>query len=85
MAYLDTGAGKTFISVLLLRHRIASHRAASEAAAQGGAPVPQRWRGVFLAPQVALVHQQATVLARHLDVRVKHFIGFETDTWSLDQ
>lgn len=85
VAYLDTGAGKTFIAVLLFRHRLEVHRAAVDEAARLGAPPPPRWLGLFLAPQVSLVHQQATVLARHLNVRVDSFIGQETDHWKPDE
>ena len=87
MAYLDTGSGKTFMSVMLLKHRLERHREASAAAvaAAPGAPPPTRWLGIFVAPQVSLVHQQAAVLTRHLPVRVTAFIGSETDHWTPEE
>lgn len=77
VAYLDTGSGKTFISLLLLKHRIERHAAL---VAAGAAP-QHRWLGAFLAPQVALVHQQADVLGRSLPVRVRAFVGTDASSW----
>lgn len=90
VAYLDTGSGKTFIAVCLLRHRLDAYRiAASE---MGGTfsrdtsnsrgRTEKRWMAAFLAPQVALVEQQAVVLARHLPARVRKFTGVDIDRWT---
>ncbi|KAK9823040.1 hypothetical protein WJX81_002311 [Elliptochloris bilobata] len=64
IAYLDTGAGKTLISVLLVK---AKHWELSA----GG----MRKITVFLAPKVDLVLQQAEVLRTHTDLRVAAFVG----------
>jgi endoribonuclease Dicer len=88
VAFLDTGSGKTFIAVLLLRHRLERHAAAAaapvdEAPAAGRqrrrAPPP--WLGVFLAPRVALVQQQAAALRRALPVRVEEYVGAGVEGW----
>ena len=47
LAFLDTGSGKTFISVLLIRHRVSLVKQNPE----------DRRLAVFLAPKVALVMQ----------------------------
>jgi endoribonuclease Dicer len=75
IAYLDTGAGKTEIAVRLLHRRLAQKQV------QGLKP---RFLSVFLAPRVALVHQQAQVLERRLAARVKPFIGETTEHWWTD-
>ncbi|KAL6878157.1 hypothetical protein ACP4OV_012327 [Aristida adscensionis] len=74
VAFLETGAGKTLIAVLLLRafaHRV--RRPGSRAFA------------VFLVPTVVLVGQQAGVVEAHTDLRVKQFCGeMGVDFWSAD-
>ncbi|KAG2547662.1 hypothetical protein PVAP13_9KG468200 [Panicum virgatum] len=74
VAFLETGAGKTLIAVLLLRayaHRLRS------------APPP--CFAVFLVPTVVLVGQQARVIEAHTDLRVKQFYGeMGVDFWSAD-
>ncbi|XP_062215257.1 endoribonuclease Dicer homolog 2a [Phragmites australis] len=74
VAFLETGAGKTLIAVLLLRayaHRIS--RPASRSFA------------VFLVPTVVLVGQQARVVEAHTDLRVAQFYGeMGVDFWSAD-
>jgi len=76
LVFLETGAGKTLIAVLLLRrfaHRIRS------------APPPSF--AVFLVPTVVLVNQQAGVIEAHTDLRVAQFYGekgvdfWDADTW----
>ncbi|KAL6599548.1 hypothetical protein ACP70R_045685 [Stipagrostis hirtigluma subsp. patula] len=74
VVFLETGAGKTLIAVLLLRayaHRV--RRPASRAFA------------VFLVPTVVLVWQQARVVEAHTDLRVKQFYGdMGVDSWGPD-
>jgi endoribonuclease Dicer len=88
VAYLDTGSGKTFIAVCLLRHRLDAYRVAWEKGpspdltANSRGTTRKRWMAAFLAPQVALVEQQAAVLARHLPVRVGKFTGADIERWS---
>lgn len=76
LVFLETGAGKTLIAVLLLRrfaHRIRS------------SPPPSF--AVFLVPTVVLVSQQAGVIRAHTDLRVAQFYGemgvdfWDADTW----
>lgn len=62
VVYLDTGSGKTFVSVLLIRHVYAEFTER----AQQRAP----FLAVFMAPTVALVEQQFGVLKSQLDLRV---------------
>lgn len=83
VAYLDTGSGKTLVSVLLLKHHLAQRRAEAAAAAAGpGAPAPPHRVAAFLAPKVALVLQQADVLRAHLPARVAHYVGeMGVDAW----
>ncbi len=54
IAFLDTGAGKTFISVLLIRHCVSLVKQNAE----------DKRVAVFLAPKVALVMQVGN---RHAD------------------
>ncbi|RLN17370.1 hypothetical protein C2845_PM02G08360 [Panicum miliaceum] len=74
VAFLETGAGKTLIAVLLLRayaHRLRS------------APPPSF--AVFLVPTVVLVSQQARVIEAHTDLRVDQFYGeMGVDLWRAD-
>ena len=84
VAYLDTGAGKTFISVLVLRHRQEMALAARDAAVAAGLPPPLPWKAIFLAPQVSLVEQQARVMARHLPARVKKLVGEDIKSWTAE-
>ncbi len=80
VAYLDTGAGKTFVSVLLLKHRLELHQRTCVHVRTSKA---ERWLGVFLAPKVALVQQQAQVLRRHLPVTVTAYVGKDTESWEI--
>ena len=82
VAYLDTGSGKTLVSVLLLKHHLAQRRAEAAAAEGRGAPAPPHRVAAFLAPKVALVLQQADVLRAHLPARVAHYVGeMGVDAW----
>ncbi|KAG6546729.1 hypothetical protein Mapa_011918 [Marchantia paleacea] len=69
--FLETGCGKTLIAVLLidaLSHRIRK---------------PSLKIGVFLAPNKALVDQQAKEIEEHTDLRVgKYWGSMEGDTWN---
>ncbi|GJN24154.1 hypothetical protein PR202_gb11876 [Eleusine coracana subsp. coracana] len=77
LAFLETGAGKTLIAVLLLRayaHRIR----------RGPGPGPRSF-AVFLVPTVVLVGQQTRVIEAHTDLRVAQFYGeMGVDFWSAD-
>jgi len=70
VTFLETGAGKTLIAVLLLRsyaHRIRR---------------PALGFAVFLVPTVLLVEQQARVVEAHTDLRVDKFYGaMGVDFW----
>lgn len=77
IAFLETGAGKTLIAVLLLRayaHRVRR------------GPKPGAFSfAVFLVPKVVLVGQQARVIEAHTDLRVAQFYGeMGVDFWSVD-
>ncbi len=67
--YLDTGSGKTFVSVLLIRHE---HAVAAARHAAGTGPQPL---AIFMAPTVALVEQQYSVLKNQLDLRVSRCVN----------
>ncbi|RMZ56269.1 hypothetical protein APUTEX25_002459 [Auxenochlorella protothecoides] len=72
IAFLDTGAGKTFIAVMLLQHRLTASLSTHQATA----------RAVFLVPRVPLVFQQAEVLAAHLPCAVGRYVGeMGVDLW----
>ncbi|EGO21809.1 hypothetical protein SERLADRAFT_441040 [Serpula lacrymans var. lacrymans S7.9] len=62
IAALDTGSGKTFISILLIKWIVLQEKA-------------KRKVIVFLVPKVALVKQQADSIAAHTPLRVKMFHG----------
>ncbi|KAF8626340.1 hypothetical protein AX15_004999 [Amanita polypyramis BW_CC] len=62
IAALDTGSGKTFISLLLIKW-MASQKT------HEGKPV------IFLAPRVALVQQQGDYIAKHTSLRVIKLFG----------
>ncbi|BGP13262.1 hypothetical protein JCM10213_004968 [Rhodosporidiobolus nylandii] len=68
----DTGAGKTLISILLIRQLALN--------ASPGA------LAVFITPTVSLVHQQASALRTHLALRVKEFVGADgVDFWQREK
>jgi len=62
IAALDTGSGKTFISILLIKWIVLQESMRGKAI-------------VFLVPKVALVEQQANFIAAHTPLRVKKFHG----------
>ncbi|CAL4917737.1 unnamed protein product [Urochloa decumbens] len=76
VAFLETGAGKTLIAVLLLRAYARRIRSS-----------PPPCFAVFLVPTVVLVGQQARVVEAHTDFRVAQFYGamgvdfWKADTW----
>jgi endoribonuclease Dicer len=61
---MSTGSGKTFISILLLRHKALESQSRN-----------QRFLAVFVAPKVALVVQQAEAIARHTNLDVIALYG----------
>ncbi|GAA6030078.1 hypothetical protein JCM8097_009245 [Rhodosporidiobolus ruineniae] len=68
----DTGSGKTFIAVLLIRKLTAQARPEQDS----------KHLVVFLTPGVSLVHQQAAVLRSQTLLRVKTFVGADgVDYW----
>lgn len=73
VAFLDTGAGKTFISVLLIKEMGARERE-REKLKQGARKVI-----FFLVPKKVLVGQQAQVIRTHSDLEVSKYCG----VWSL--
>ncbi|KAL0046074.1 hypothetical protein WJX82_001682 [Trebouxia sp. C0006] len=71
IAYLDTGSGKTLVSVLLIKDKAGSLN-------ENG----HKRVTIFLAPKVLLVQQQADVLRKHTSLRVSHFCGdMNVDYW----
>jgi ERCC4-related helicase len=73
--FLETGAGKTLIAVLLLR-RFANRIRSS----------PPPCFAVFLVPTVVLVSQQARVVRAHTDLTVAEFFGeMGVDFWNADK
>lgn len=72
IVYLETGCGKTLISILLIKELASSFRAKKE-----------KFLAVFMAPTVCLVMQQKSVLEINLDLRVDCFYGAKgVDYWS---
>nr|BAW35366.1 Dicer3 [Locusta migratoria] len=73
--YLPTGAGKTFIAVMLIRKLMDK--------CAGG---PEKKIAVFAANTVALVGQQAEYIRRHTDLSVGIYTGLQNvDFWSPKQ
>lgn len=71
----DTGSGKTFIAVLLIRAIAAQPRLTDDHSLI-----------VFLSPTVTLVHQQASVLEASTTLRVKSFVGASgVDFWKTER
>ncbi|KAL0920159.1 hypothetical protein M5K25_009276 [Dendrobium thyrsiflorum] len=71
--FLDTGAGKTLIAVMLLRSYAHCIRK------------PSQYIAVFLVPTVVLVQQQAEVLELHTDLKVGRFWGeMGVDFWNVN-
>ena len=62
IAALDTGSGKTYISMLLIKHVAAQTENREKII-------------VFLVPKVALVQQQGEFIAKQTSLRVRQFFG----------
>ncbi|XP_070162593.1 endoribonuclease Dicer isoform X3 [Polyergus mexicanus] len=75
--YLPTGAGKTYIAVMLLKHFSADIR---KPYSQGGK------RTMFAVNTVALVSQQSEYISRHTDLICKGYSGdMHVDFWEEEQ
>ncbi|GAA6061113.1 hypothetical protein JCM10212_006144 [Sporobolomyces blumeae] len=71
----DTGTGKTFIAILLLKRLFALRPTCSD-----------HTIAVFLTPTAALVDQQATAIEHSTTLRVKRFIGADgVDYWKRER
>lgn len=71
---LGTGTGKTYISVLLLKH-LEYEIAGPWEDGRPATPGSGGKRSIFLAPTVPLVEQQGAVLEQHLSVKVGVYVG----------
>ncbi|KAJ3053727.1 hypothetical protein HK097_003535 [Rhizophlyctis rosea] len=70
IAVLDTGSGKTLISIMLIKHM-----AGLEVNRLKESPAASRRISFFLVPAVPLVFQQKDYIRRSCDLRVKHYYG----------
>ncbi|KAJ3021529.1 Dicer-like protein 1 [Thoreauomyces humboldtii] len=78
IAVLETGAGKTLISVMLIKH-MAELEAASKVDLKNRP-------SVFLVPMVPLVLQQEAYIRDNSNLNVKHYYGaMGVDDWSIGQ
>ena len=68
---LNTGCGKTFIAVMLIRNLSIKCRTEDK-------------RIFFLVPLVPLVSQQSAVIETHTDLRVGQYCGSAYDNWTKD-
>ncbi|GBG81912.1 hypothetical protein CBR_g34095 [Chara braunii] len=76
IAYLETGVGKTLISVLLIKAKSAELRK----------ELPNRKCTMFLVPSVNLVYQQSHVLRTHTNLEVGHYCGdMDVDNWVIEK
>lgn len=77
IAYLDTGSGKTFISVLLIRDVASMHSRERNHVLKKTI--------FFLVPKKVLVHQQAHVLRQYTDLAVSEHSGDRNneDIWDV--
>ncbi|CAG8495896.1 2311_t:CDS:2 [Paraglomus brasilianum] len=76
IAVLDTGSGKTFIAVLLIKETVAEERRLRMTRRETKL-------SFFLVNLVPLVFQQAAVIKANCDVKVKHFCGeMGVDLWT---
>ncbi|KAJ2766850.1 Dicer-like protein 1, partial [Coemansia nantahalensis] len=79
---LETGTGKTLVAVMLIQWFAQRARGMPATAAQAGAVQARRKVRVFLNTTVALVHQQAKVIAANTDQAVNMCIGaMGIDEW----
>jgi endoribonuclease Dicer len=81
IAFLDTGAGKTLIAVMLVRHFADQYVQAM----RKGIPT-RRKIVVCLVPTQILVAQQAAVFRRHTNLGVAEYAGSRGfDSWQKDR
>ncbi|CAO3629586.1 unnamed protein product [Mucor hiemalis] len=81
IAVLDTGAGKTLISVLLIKHILTIER-------QKEKTIPNYKKKLifFLTERVSLVFQQASVIEANCDAKVETMCGdMNVDNWSAEK
>ncbi|KAK9768192.1 Dicer-like protein 1 [Basidiobolus ranarum] len=79
IAVLDTGTGKTLISVLVIQHILQIEKEFHEMTGK-------RRITFFLVNLVPLVTQQAQVLSNNLPVRVKQYCGeLKVDSWNIEK
>ncbi|KAJ7524239.1 hypothetical protein O6H91_18G083200 [Diphasiastrum complanatum] len=75
IAFLDTGAGKTLIAVLLMQSKYEQLRRQQ-----------RKMAAVFLVPKVPLVYQQAEVIRERTGFRVGHYCGeMGQDFWNKER
>ncbi|GAN10589.1 dicer-like protein 1 [Mucor ambiguus] len=80
IAVLDTGAGKTLIAVMLIKHMLAMKREKLQKNSNY-----RRKMTIFLVDRVHLVFQQASVIRANCDAQVKELCGdMNVDVWSAD-
>jgi endoribonuclease Dicer len=80
IAYLDTGSGKTFIAVLLVKEK--QHQLGEVESEPSADMFSKRKWTIFLAPKVPLVLQQAEVLEEHTSLKIGAFYGeMGVDKW----
>ncbi|TPX72392.1 hypothetical protein SpCBS45565_g00534 [Spizellomyces sp. 'palustris'] len=78
IAVLDTGSGKTLISVMLI-----NHMARLEQERRTANPGLRTRLSVFLVPLVPLVLQQEEYVRKHCNLKIKHYYGaMGVDDWS---
>ncbi|EPB86344.1 hypothetical protein HMPREF1544_06883 [Mucor circinelloides 1006PhL] len=81
IAVLDTGAGKTLIAVILIKHMLAVENEKMQANKDYKKKVT-----FFLVDRVHLVFQQASVIRANCDARVKELCGdMNVDAWKADR
>ncbi|KAJ1963312.1 Dicer-like protein 1 [Dipsacomyces acuminosporus] len=81
---LETGTGKTLVAVMLIDWfaRRAAQNEATEAPDPQAGTKPKKKARVFLNNTVALVHQQARVIAENTDHKVESYVGhMGIDEW----
>ncbi|KAI9094994.1 hypothetical protein DFS34DRAFT_628057 [Phlyctochytrium arcticum] len=81
IAVLDTGSGKTLISVLLIKHY-----AEVEEMRKNVDPLWNKRISIMLVPTVALVSQQEAYVRNNVDLRVNHYYGrMSVNMWTLQK